>query len=253
MKFYLLIILVCLTPFLAFGETPIPSSSQKVILVITDSVEATTGSLYFFERESSKIQWKPSNKVIPISLGRSGLGNGLGLHKFDELSDLPPKQEGDGRSPAGVYKLSSVFGHKTIDQMNNLKMPYIHITEMTECIDDASSEYYNQIVLRNEVQQESEVDWNSSEKMSRAKICYDQGIVVEHNTNPITKSSGSCIFIHNWSKPFETTAGCTVMTPENMKELIYWLDKSKEPVLVQLTKKLYLDLSKSWHLPNLNF
>ena len=251
MKLLKYIFIIFIIPFCVLAQklTPIPLFSQQAILVITDSIESTRGNLYFIKRKQSETEWQLTKNIIPISLGRNGLGNGLGLHNFIDLSDLPPKLEGDGRSPAGVFNLSSVFGHKPQSQMNNLKMPYIHITQMTECIDDATSDYYNRIISRDQIEKETDVDWHSSEKMSKSKICYAQGVVVEHNTEPVIKSSGSCIFIHNWYHPFETTAGCTVMTPENMKEVIYWLDAVKNPVLIQLTKHLYVELKKSWKLP----
>jgi D-alanyl-D-alanine dipeptidase len=88
--------------------------------------------------------------------------------------------------------------------------------------------------------------------MSRAGIYYEQGVVVEHNTNPAIKGSGSCIFLHNWARPFETTAGCTVMDPANMKFLINWLDHTKTPVLIQLTKPLYAEFKTLWGLPQIN-
>ena len=83
------------------------------------------------------------------------------------------------------------------------------------------------------------VDWQSSEKMYFADIWYEQGVVVDQNMDPIINGSGSCIFLHNWSTPDETTAGCTEMEPVNLKKIIYWLDSSANPILVQLTKELY--------------
>ena len=46
-------------------------------------------------------------------------------------------------------------------------------------------------------------------------------------------------------------AGCTAMDPDKMKEIVYWLDETKNPVLVQLTKQLYLELMRKWGLPEL--
>jgi hypothetical protein len=49
----------------------------------------------------------------------------------------------------------------------------------------------------------------------------------------------------------ETMAGCTAMDPFNMEEIINWLDETKNPVLVQLTKQLYSELQINWILPEL--
>ncbi len=229
----------------------IPESSRQMILVLTDSTEATAGSLYHFERTAKDSDWTLSSETIPVVLGRKGLGWGKGLHNSQNILNFPIKVEGDGRSPAGVFSLSSVFGYKPATEMSHLKMPYIHITEMVECIDDANSKYYNQIVSRDEILEEDSVDWQSSEKMRFADIYYELGVIVDHNSNPITSGAGSCIFLHNWIDENETMAGCTAMDSTNMREIVNWLDENNNPILVQLTKQLFNELQAQWKLPEL--
>ena len=247
-----LIILNLFCSSISFSQTvydlPLPESSLQMLLVLTDSTTSTTGNLAYFERQNNQSSWVQISNPIPVVLGRNGLGWGRGLNSIDS-SKLPLKTEGDGRSPAGVFKLGAAFGYADVDKMKGIKIPYIPITEMVECIDDIKSIYYNQIVTRNEL---DEVDWQSSEKMYFAEIWYEQGIVVEHNTNPVVNGAGSCIFLHNWSKPDETSAGCTEMEPQNLKKIIYWLDSSANPVLVQLTIQLYLEYKKPWALPDMD-
>ncbi len=229
--------------------SPVPQDCRQMVLVLTDSVNATEGFLYRFEGLGEYKNWHPIAEKIPIVLGRNGLAWGRGLNPID-TSKLPIKIEGDGKSPAGVFTLSSAFGYARSDEMKGLKIHYIHITSTLECIDDVNSEFYNQLVNNNEVEK---VDWQSSEKMYFSDIWYEQGIIVDQNINPIIKGGGSCIFLHNWSDPNETSAGCTEMDPINMKEIIYWLDASANPVLVQLTQQLYNDYQQSWELPtNIN-
>ena len=248
---YKLIAFILFTATICFSQSlnhsPVPASSGQMILVVTDSLSSTKGYLYRFERENSNSNWNSVTIKIPVVLGKNGLAWGRGLHSLDS-SNVPLKKEGDGKSPAGVFTLSAVFGHALKTDMNNLKMPYMHITDMLECIDDTSSQYYNKIVLRNDVEK---IDWNSSEKMQQYGIWYALGIVVDHNKNPEVKGAGSCIFLHNWSDSNETSAGCTEMAPANLKEIVYWLDSSKNPVLVQLTKKLYAEYKKQWKLPEI--
>lgn len=242
-------ILVLLFSPICFAQTandlPIPENSRQMILVLTDSITSTSGNLFYFERQNDKNVWTQINNKIPVVLGRNGLGWGRGLNSIDS-SELPIKTEGDGRSPAGVFELGAAFGYSTAEEMKGLKIPYIPITEMVECIDDIKSDYYNQIVKRDEIKK---VDWQSSEKMFFADIWYQQGVIVNHNTNPISKGSGSCIFLHNWSKPNETSAGCTEMEPINLKKIIYWLDSSANPILIQLTKQLFTEYQNIWNLP----
>jgi L,D-peptidoglycan transpeptidase YkuD (ErfK/YbiS/YcfS/YnhG family) len=230
------------------GISPIPPSSRQMILVVTDSVRATKGILSCFEKNTAG-QWTLSGKTVPVVIGRNGLGGGIGLHDSSDLSGLPRKEEGDGRSPAGVFSLGSAFGLRSAEQMAGLKTPYIHVTEMTECVDDVKSVHYNRIVSRDSVEKSAMRDWMSSERMSSYVICYDLGVVVDHNQNPIRRGSGSCIFLHIWSDSDRPTAGCTAMAASDMERIMEWLDAAKHPVLVQLTESLYRDLHKPWNLP----
>lgn len=231
----------------------IPSSTGQVILMLTDYVTAFNGNLYCYERSDANADWKLSGDIVPVVIGRNGLGMGIGLHQPSGIVNLPKKEEGDGRSPAGIFSLSYVFGYAPSDETTNLKMPYLHITEMIECVDDVKSKYYNQIVSREEIEKTEHIDWQSSEKMQSVGARYDIGIVIDHNPSPVKKGCGSCIFLHNWSDPIITTSGCTSMAPINMKRIAYWLDKQKKPVMVQLTKQLYSDLKRQWNLPEIIF
>lgn len=233
------------------NQRSVPSNSFQMVLVLTDSFKATKGMLFCFERNSTNAPWILIDDKVPVVLGRNGLAWGSGLHDIPKNSNFPVKIEGDGKSPAGIFRLGSVFGYKPAEHMTDLKMPYIHITDMIECIDDTNSQFYNQIVSKKSIDELEKVDWQSSEKMSSSGIYYELGVVVEHNCNPIQKGSGSCIFLHNWASPNETMAGCTAMAPVKKEEIAYWLDETKNPVLVQLTKELYADLIKLWELPEL--
>jgi len=53
---------------------------------------------------------EPCWRSNPRELGRAGLAWGLGLHGNPPFPG-PIKREGDGRSPAGAFELSSAFGY----------------------------------------------------------------------------------------------------------------------------------------------
>jgi L,D-peptidoglycan transpeptidase YkuD (ErfK/YbiS/YcfS/YnhG family) len=253
-----LIITVVTVLFSSCSNGPVTSgvstSSWQLVLVVAevvaDSVQSTQGVLTRFERQTGNSKWQQTGERIAVVLGRNGLGLGRGLHDPMGVEDFPVKKEGDGKSPAGIFGLSAVFGYAAPDEMQDLNMPYLHVTEFTECIDDAQSHDYNRIVSRDSLGQSQDTDWTSSEKMSRAGIYYELGVVVDHNTGPVQAGAGSCIFIHNWTDPHETSAGCTEMAPENMRDLAYWLDIDRKPVLVQLTRGLYDEFKDSWELPD---
>jgi L,D-peptidoglycan transpeptidase YkuD (ErfK/YbiS/YcfS/YnhG family) len=244
--YYLLFLTILFSCIRTKKTTTIPMLSNQMLLVITDSTKAIKGNLFCFGRDNGKA-WKISKSAIPVVIGRSGLGWGAGIHKETEIPGFPQKMEGDGRSPAGIFSISTTFGFASEEQTKGLKMPYIPISEMIECVDDVKSEYYNRIVSTEDV---DSVDWQSSEKMDTINL-YKLGIVVDHNTASVKKGGGSCIFLHIWRGPELSTSGCTAMDSTAIKDVVYWLDKSKNPILIQLTKELYHHLKREWKLPKI--
>ena len=230
----------------SMNNTEIPSDSTQLLLVLTDSVNATKGELVYFNK-STIGEWKKVEGDIPIVVGRKGLAWGIGLHSELSFDGFTQKKEGDGRSPAGIFYLGAVFGYE--DNID-VKMPFIHVDDVTECVDDRKSNYYNQVIKTTDlVQINQKPDWDSSEQMREYGEFYEQGIIVYHNMNPIEYGKGSCIFIHNWKESDDTTAGCTAMEPQNLSKVINWLDESTKPVFVQLTKQAHAKLKSSWGLP----
>jgi D-alanyl-D-alanine dipeptidase len=225
----------------------LPPESRQLIIVLADSAKAVKGALFLLEFDGKTGKWFQPLVKMPVVLGRSGLGWSAGASVPDTL-ELPLKKEGDGRSPAGIFSLGPVFGIKTSEEMKQLKMPYLPLTDMLECVDDINSRYYNRLIERDSA---GGIDWKSSEKMKQTGAWYEQGIVVNHNVNPVIKGAGSCIFIHNWAAPDETSSGCTELEPARLTELIRRLDASSHPALVQLTYQLYSVYKIKWNLPEI--
>lgn len=222
----------------------VPADSRQMVLVTTKDWDAVNGTLRCFERKKSGERWQEVGAPIQIVVGRSGLGWGRGLN--DEIKSTPQKKEGDGKSPAGIFRLSSAFGFEAPTKMK-LKLPYVQVTEMLECIDDIKSAHYNSVVDKSQI---ADPDWNSSEKMLAIGEAYRLGIVVDHNVSPRVPGKGSCIFLHIWKGDGSGTSGCTAMEKSEMEKLIHWLDASANPVLVQLPKDQFQRLQNKWHLPS---
>jgi D-alanyl-D-alanine dipeptidase len=157
--------------------------------------------------------------AIPIVVGRNG------------LAAEGQKREGDGKSPSGVFPLGTAFGFAAAA---DLAVPYRQLRDATECVDDSASRYYNEVVDRDNI---PTVDWSSSEKMRQVDQ-YRWGMVVNYNTPP-ERNRGSCIFLHIWSGPSSTTAGCTAMKQEDLETLLKWLDVAANPRLVQYVRDQY--------------
>ena len=245
-SFLILAIMFALYLLINSVENPIPGSKQ-LIVVVTPSWEASKGSLYRFERTETVSDWELISKPVPVILGRNGLGWGRGLHQNPEDSN-PIKREGDGKSPAGVFRLGEAFGFPTIEEMDELKIPYRPVTDYLECVDDMESQYYTKLVEKDKVEF---VDWESSERIHRSPNAYHYGVMVEHNTTDPQKGAGSCIFLHCVSANGDSTAGCTTMDRAEMETLVYWLDADADPLLVQLPLPVYRRLQQDWRLPNL--
>jgi D-alanyl-D-alanine dipeptidase len=202
-------------------------TSTQLIVVTTPDWDATKGTLTAHERRDGT--WIAIGDAIPVVVGRTGLawGNGLPLPRKHAG---PIKKEGDGKAPAGLFALTSLFGYAP--QPASAQMPYITATPSVECVDDVASPHYNTIVDTRDVAK----TWASSENMLRDDQLYREGVVVAHNSNPPVSGNGSCIFLHLWSGPDSSTAGCTAMSGESLARLTQWLDADRHPLLLQLTE-----------------
>lgn len=261
-SFYLLSggLLLCLTAMLSFcaqtkmnqtdtdnlsDTSAVLADSRQLVLIITPDWNTVDGQLWRFARNSTQESWQQVEPAIPVVVGRNGMAWGSGLHS-PQSGNGPVKQEGDGRSPAGSFRLSSAFGYAATAEAGKIQLPYTHLTGTIECVDDATSAHYNTIVDRNAI---NKPDWNSSEKMREQKDYYRWGVVVAHNAAPVTKSAGSCIFLHIWNHAGSGTAGCSAMAAPKMEALLRWLDPQAKPLLVQLPEAEFQRLQAQWQLP----
>jgi L,D-peptidoglycan transpeptidase YkuD (ErfK/YbiS/YcfS/YnhG family) len=217
---------------------PSLDASRQCILVLAQDWSSTSGTLRLLERAAPGQAWHVARGPAPVLLGRHGLAPGgawppapAGLHK----------QEGDGRSPAGVFALGTAFGfapHAT-------RVPFLMVKPDTVAVDDARSQYYTRIVETSAVPQP---DWRSAERM-RAIPHYRLGLAVEYNTVERVPAAGSCIFLHCFATPRKTTGGCTAMAEAELETLLQWLDPAAHPRLVQLPLGSYEELRGSWKMP----
>ncbi len=217
-------------------------NARQLLLVRTEDWQAFNGVLQRYERNDRRAAWRPVGAPIAVVVGRSGLAWGRGVQA--NLPAGPLKAEGDGKAPAGVFRLGSAFGHSKRG-LPGLRLPYLYLDDTVECVDDSHSRYYNQLVARPKV---AGADWQSSERM-RAEPLYKWGLVVEHNSLIAQPRAGSCIFLHIWNGPGHGTSGCTAMEERKLLETLKWLDSARQPLLVQLPQAEYERLKPEWGLP----
>lgn len=218
--------------------------AQQMVLVITPQWDSTQGVLYTYARVDGS--WQEVGHANPVMIGHGGAGWGLGLQPAQ--TDGPNKKEGDGRSPAGVFRIGTAFGYAA---SANTALPYRALQASDWCVDVSGSPHYNRIVDADKVGADA-VD-GATEPMRRdlhfhGDQRYRQGFVVEHNWQQ-APMGGSCIFGHLWKSPASTTTGCTAMAPQTMTALLAWLDPRSHPVFVLLPQTQYVRLHKAWKLP----
>lgn len=220
--------------------------SRQLLLVIASAWAAQTAQLQRFERSRGESDWLPLGEAFTVSLGKSGLAWGRGLHPL--LSGVGrEKCEGDGCAPAGIFAITALFGYDAPDRAcaGAAKLPYLQARADLKAIDDPASRYYNQIVDQSLI----EADWASCEDMLRDDQRYALGAVIAHNSELPVPGAGSCIFLHVWEKEGAPTAGCTALALADLREIAGWLDSAARPLLVQLPLAEYERRQVSWGLP----
>ena len=242
---FLLTILTFLTPCTPVAAmTKTSSIHLQAVVVRTAGWNTCSASLQRYERKDIDSPWIAADREITAVVGRNGMGWGTGIHPRASY-DGPLKREGDGRSPAGIFLLSSAFGYASADEFKWIRLPYWQATADIHCVDDPGSPYYNKLIDTKKMKPA----WQSYESMRRQDDLYRLGIVVEHNADPAIAGHGSCIFLHIWKGPSRGTSGCTAIEAQQLEKLLLWLDPNAMPILIQLPESEYVRFHSVWQLP----
>jgi L,D-peptidoglycan transpeptidase YkuD (ErfK/YbiS/YcfS/YnhG family) len=219
-------------------------SARQLVLVVTPGWNANHGTLRTFERDGQ--DWREVSHAMPVTVGKAGAAWGLGLQQPQKGGPL--KLEGDGRSPAGVFRIGEAFGYA---ERAATALPYRALSATDYCMDVSGTPQYNRIVDAKEVG--AAAVKGSTEPMRRDLHAhgdqrYRLGFVIEHNAHAVPQA-GSCIFAHLWKSPHDTTTGCTAMAVPVMRRLLAWLRPEERPVFVLLPLAEYQRLRTTWQLP----
>lgn len=184
-------------------------SAERLILITVADSKSFKATIETFERKVPG-GWATRGKAGAAVIGRNGLAWG---YPFRERASEPQstKTEGDGRTPAGVYRLGQPFGFEPKPLKAFLKL---EVGE-TICVDDPSSPQYNQILSRKSIGKETK-----GEDM-RTFALYRHGLVVDYPSDAKAKA-GSCIFIHSWRSAAQGTAGCVAAPEDVITDLQNW-------------------------------
>ncbi len=193
-------------------------SSEQIILVVASDFDSQEAKLEFYDGDKRVYSTN-------VNIGKNGLGWGIGEVLLAQKPEDPIKREGDKKAPAGIFKLTHIFGYQS---SSNYKLPYLYASKNLICVDDISSNFYNQIAIVDKLPK-------SYESMRREDHQYELGVVVAHNEIN-KKSAGSCIFLHIYKERGAPTAGCTAMSRDDLKTITKLLDRAKNPILIQIPK-----------------
>jgi L,D-peptidoglycan transpeptidase YkuD (ErfK/YbiS/YcfS/YnhG family) len=249
---HLRLILVSITSLLLQfkSHAHLPADSQQVVIGIAPDMNSSHVTLSIHEKSTAG--WKPVGAAWTGRLGRNGLAWGIGLHPANIIGLR--KMEGDGRSPAGIYRIGSkagfVFGYSpTIKKLPSL--PYKKITTRDLWVEDPKSPNYNQHIL---LTHEPLSAWEKEAQMRQNDHAHSLKLFIAHNEatpkKPALANAGSSIFFHIWrANGAKPTAGCTTMHEVQLKELISKIDPNKNPVYILLSSADYKKYRANWKLP----
>lgn len=225
-------------------DTSLLAHSRQIVVVTTPDWDSVHGTLQRYARRGTNAAWKKIGEPIAVVVGKSGTGWGDGLIAVPAHAPGDPvKHEGDGKSPAGVFRVGTVFGYAA-QKPDAWAMPYRPLTPATECVDDRASQHYNRIVERTDFPP----DWKSSEHMRSEGEYYQWGAVIEQNPEN-RPGDGSCVFLHVSDDSGKGTTGCTAMSKPELETVLEWFRPDDNPLLVEMPMAEYRQAAKALHLP----
>ena len=237
----LAVALGCVRPTAVHAVEP----PDQLLLALAPTTEATHGTLRRFERDSPQSSWREVGQAVPILFGKNGLAWGRGLH---DPQPGPQKQLGDGRAPAGRFLIGPILGDAPRLPEGAKWTDYIQKTDRVAWIDDPALPvpYNHAYILR---EGEETPPWFEGQRMRLGDPAHEWEITIEHNYDDPVPSAGNAIFFHVERGTDRPSFGCTVMTRDDLRELVTWLDPKAHPQLVQLAESDYERLWKDWDLP----
>jgi len=176
------------------------------LLIVEPTPAGGTSSAKVRTLERGQTGWRPLSEW-PAVVGAAG------------FADEGAKREGDQKTPSGLFRLDYVFGYASSAQT---RMPYRQATPADKFVDDSTSPQYNRWV-------QGAADAKRFEAMRRADGLYEYGIVIRYNMDPVVPGRGSAIFFHIWPGPDGQTAGCIALEKSALRQIISWLDPTRNP------------------------
>lgn len=229
-------------------ETAALHRALQVLVVTTPGWDAPRGTAQRFERSTLAKPFRRVGPPLPVWLGRSGLGWRSDAAAAPPLAAAPGprKQEGDGRSPAGVLTLGGLWGYGQAAPAL-VRLPYRTADALDRCVDDVGSPYYNQLTRQ---PADRPPAWQSAEALRLPTEHYKYLVVMNYNVGAPRRGAGSCIFLHVAPPPGAPTAGCTALSEADLLTVLRWLDPARRPAVLQLPAPALAAAGAAWAVPS---
>ncbi len=222
----------------------VPPPLQLVVDTASDS-GTMYGTLRRYERATARDPWREVGAPVAILFGKHGLAWGRGLH---EPQPGLQKTTNDGRAPAGRFLIGTIVGDAPALPEGAKWTDYFQKSDRTAWIDDAKvpAAYNHLYVLPPGT---PPPPWFEGQRMRLNDPAHEWEVTIEHNYADPLPEFGNAIFFHIRRAKDRPSAGCTVMTRDDLRTLILWLDPAAHPQVVQLAEPDYARLWKAWDLP----
>jgi L,D-peptidoglycan transpeptidase YkuD (ErfK/YbiS/YcfS/YnhG family) len=219
--------------------------ARQIVVCLAPDHASSEGTLQLFHRDA-KGDWQPDAAPWPVLFGRHGLAWGRGINP---PQPGPQKLSGDGKNPAGLFKIGPVYGYAEKLPDGAKAWPYHQVTDRDAWIDEAELAdlgYNHLYTLPKDAPLPS---WWEQEHMHLGDFAYQWLVLIEHNYDKPDPQFGNEIYFHVRRGEHYRTAGCTTMELTRLEQLIRWLDPAANPMVVELTRADYSRLWQAWHLP----
>lgn len=222
----------------------LPTSCKQLIVGLAENWDSSSLTVTRFEKDSTN-NWRAVGRSIPARLGPGGLAWGNGIHPVPPQSLV--KQEGDGKTPAGVFPLGKVYGYAPSATIPP-SQTYIQLQQGDLWISDPHDPYYNEFIR---LGRPPHTAWEHRGAMRLNDPAHALKLFIGHNSgNTKRAGAGSAIFFHIWREGGKkATAGCTAMALTNLRQLVAWVSPQQNPLYVLLPRSVYQQNRIQWQLP----
>lgn len=237
------IILALLLPFIPLSAFELPADSSQLVVGTAEHWNSNHVTLTAWEKRGGR--WHQVMNPWPGRLGKNGLVWGLGLHPLP--AGIKLKAEGDGRAPAGIFRIGGAWGSAATIRKHPALF-YHQVTPRDLWVEDPKSPQYNRHVI---LDHNPSSAWEKKQQMKQNDPAHALKLFIAHNAPPrVTPGAGSAIFFHIWRRGGASpSAGCTTMAADQLSTLVAWIDPGRKPLYVLLPKAEYDRYRAVWKLP----